>query len=568
MNKPHRKTPRDLLKTLFRRKTLFFLGGALFAIIVLLASHLLPVKYASSATFQRLNDAGSDSDRTKGPGTFDGMKPSLILRLSGPKAIEGVLHDLKLPEYEALPRTRDGKLTEQGLAAQDQIVRALGEAVEVHWDTIGDLVDQITVTAEHSDADLAQQLPEKLIEQFRESVTAESEERLKIASDQLKLSLDKEQEFLNEAVKQRIEFVQKHADMMPETANGLLDKVTKQKGDLETLYHQRDAAQDKLQRMKSMREMAKTTTTLPSSIPANLLASPDQVIKIANPRLAQLRDDLTKAKDALENMIKVQRIKPAHPAYQAMVRKTAQLEQQIKSEPDMVPYQEIYGNTRNNPYDVEIASISSDIETARAGIERGEQDLKNLQKAYDNFLPVRQEYLGLAENEKTLKAHVRDLEKALSNLRAEHQAEITKQRTRFRYVQASQKQYLPSSPKLSMILAAAILGGLAFGGVLVFLANSFDHTIPTSEEAIRYFNLPLHGVVGEIVTGREVAAGRFRRWCVSPMVVSLLLVVIAVASMDVILWLKYPDKFPQWRKAPASFVTQQFSGSMKSQGKL
>ena len=567
MNKPERKTPRDLLKMLFRRKTLFFLGGALFAIIVLLASHLLPVKYTSSATFQRLNDVGSDSDRTKGRGTFDEMKPSLILRLSGPKAIEGVLHDLKLPEYEALPRTRAGNLTEQGLAAQDQIVRTLGDSVKVHWDTNSDLVDQITVTAEHSDAELAQQLPEKLIEQFRESVNAELEDRLKVSSEQLKLNLEKEQGFLNEAVKQRIEFVQKHANMMPETANGLQDKVTKQKGDLEALYRQRAAAKDKKQRMMSMREMAKTTTTLPTSIPADILSSPDQVIKIANPRLAQLRDDLTKAKDSLQ-AAKVRGMKPAHRDYQEIVRRIAQIEQQLKSEPDMVPYQEIYGNARNNPYDVEIASISADIDAADTNIVRSEQDLKTLQEAYDNSLPVRQEYLGLAETEKTLETRVRDLEKSLSSLEAEHQSEIKKQRTQFKYVQASQKQYLPSSPKLSMILAAAILGGLAFGGALVFLANSFDRTIPTTEEAIRYFNLPLHGVVGEIVTSREVAVGRFRRWCVSPIVVSLILVVIAIASMDVVLWLKYPDKFPQWRKAPASFVTEQLNGFMKTQGKL
>ena len=69
-------------------------------------------------------------------------------------------------------------------------------------------------------------------------------------------------------------------------------------------------------------------------------------------------------------------------------------------------------------------------------------------------------------------------------------------------------------------LLAAIVGGLAFGAGLVFLANLLDRSVSTTEEAVHHFDLPVHGVIAEIVTARQQWVRRTKVWTIGPAVTS------------------------------------------------
>lgn len=135
-------------------------------------------------------------------------------------------------------------------------------------------------------------------------------------------------------------------------------------------------------------------------------------------------------------------------------------------------------------------------------------------------------------------------------------AEVKDRRTQLTTKQTAKRQYKPSSPDLQKILGFAFGGGLAFGAALVFLFHKLDRTISISEEAHDYFNLPIHGVISEIVT-RKIRAQRFlRRWIVTPAIAVILLAAIGVSLFSFKLWLLEPDEYKLWSSSPTSYVIQ------------
>ena len=140
-------------------------------------------------------------------------------------------------------------------------------------------------------------------------------------------------------------------------------------------------------------------------------------------------------------------------------------------------------------------------------------------------------------------------------------AEAAERRTLLRAVQLAEKQLRPSSPKLEMVLGFAIFGGLAFGGGLVFLMHLLDRTIGTTEEAAARFDLPVHGAVEEIVTGRQRQLGRLKRWVVTPVVGVVLLAAISLSGLGVVLWLQHPDQYKTWKTDPVRYVRDHLTAS-------
>ena len=135
------------------------------------------------------------------------------------------------------------------------------------------------------------------------------------------------------------------------------------------------------------------------------------------------------------------------------------------------------------------------------------------------------------------------------------EAEMKDRRTHLNVLQAAQEQIRPSSPKLYMVLGFAIVGGLAFGGGLVLVSSHWDRSISTTDDAIGYFDAPVFGITSEIISRRQRAMRRMRRWIVGPIVTIIVLVGLAVSGMSITLWLKYPQKHKEWKASPIAFVS-------------
>jgi hypothetical protein len=112
------------------------------------------------------------------------------------------------------------------------------------------------------------------------------------------------------------------------------------------------------------------------------------------------------------------------------------------------------------------------------------------------------------------------------------------------------------------VIGFAIIGALAFGGGLVFLTHILDRTIVTTEDASQHFGIPIHAVIGEIITERERRAAMFRKWIVTPSVAAVVVVAVAISSLSLVLWLRYPEKYDEWKNSPVAFVYRTVTDSV------
>jgi len=553
MSKP--KTPREVLLMLFRRKTLFLLAAAFFAIIVLWGSHWMPLKYTASATFERSSGAGENEKDNMG---FFVLKPLLYVRLAGPMVLAEALKTDEVGLTKNFPRNPDGTLTAEGQAKLEQLIRDITPNLKVNMSTNSDLIDVVIIEFTHSDPNVAEQLPTTLFNMYKESTINELQERLDVAINSMRKELAVEATKLKDANTKKTRFEIENKDFMLDKPTGLQDQTELINRELDRIERYLKDEQDSLALYQSLQNGTDDTT-----------ASGDEVAEysmIPNPKLDQLQDELKRAKDGLDNA-KIAGMLPNHPTYQRVERTIVELEKRIAEEPKMIRDREVFrprgrqvaGTT--NPLEIRLLDVRRRIES----LTREQADLierkTRINKLIDNSLKVRQDYLTLCGDVTKARESVEQLEKQLFAVEASFRAEVAKRRTTIRMVQPPQKQHLPSSPKLPIVILMALAGGLGFGGVLVFLANSVDRTIGTTDEAMRHFNLTLHGAVGEIDTPKDRSWRFFRRWVITPIVIGIVLIVIGVSCMDVMLRLKYPQKYARWQKAPVTFVMEELGGS-------
>jgi len=547
MSKP--KTPREVLQMLFRRKVLFLLGASFFAIVVLLAAHWFPLKYTASMTFERTNDISAG--RARGAASFEEIKPSMTLRLAGATTLSEALQRDEIGLTKGFPRNGDGSLTTEGRTRLDQLVRQVQPSVKVRMTTNSDLIDVVNIEFEHSEADVAEQLPLTLFNMFRDSTINELNERLEWAMAGLKKELNAERSKRDDASEKRARFDFLHVDSMPDNPNGLRDKLNKYNQELSRVERALKQQEELLAEIKDAAQ-ASETTTQPGE------EEPDATVWIPNPELVQLNEKLKRAKEGM-NSFQLRRMTPNHPEYKELERVIEILEEQIANAPEKIVQSETYINKNKvqNPQHFEITKLENAVKWLTKEKTDLISNIDDTEKLASNSLKIRQEYLALCNEETKYKDSVERLERSLAGVETDLKAEIAKRRTTLKIIQQPQKQYLPSSPKLSLVLLVALLGGLGFGGALVFLANSMDRTIGTTDEAMRHFNLTLHGAVGEIATPRDRTWRWVKLWVITPVVIVVVVTVIGLASLDIVLRLKDPGKHTEWRKDKVSFVLRE-----------
>jgi hypothetical protein len=113
---------------------------------------------------------------------------------------------------------------------------------------------------------------------------------------------------------------------------------------------------------------------------------------------------------------------------------------------------------------------------------------------------------------------------------------------------------VPESPKLLYVLEFAFFGGLAFGGALVLLSYARDRWGPNRRMGAER----LSQLVSDAVTGAHTAnyekRKRLLRWCIRPFLLLVAVTMLAVAVLNITLWLQDREEYEQWRRAPVSYV--------------
>jgi hypothetical protein len=204
----------------------------------------------------------------------------------------------------------------------------------------------------------------------------------------------------------------------------------------------------------------------------------------------------------------------------------------------------------------------SDHQMATNELERLETHLTALEAIRTKSGFVRQAYMEIVKQVMEQQAEVDRWQKRCTEVQMALAAEAAKHRTHLSQVELAQEQFKPSSPKLLYVLALAIVGGLAFGGGLVFLANTVDRSITTSEEAADHFGLPVLGTIGEIMTAPQRARRKMIRWGLGPVAAVVVALAIGAAALNIALWLDSREQYDQWRASPVKFVVSRIGDSL------
>lgn len=527
-----KRTARDLLRVLFRRRYLFFLGAALFAIVVLIAGHYMPLKYTGQTTFQRRTDPAAAG--TGGVGSFDTPRLTLRWDISNYASVARAAEELNLIKGE---RTPDGKLTARGELQKQELVNELRRHVHVRWDIKRKEIDQVSVRFTHPDPELAERMPNTLAKNYIDQISQFMVDRL-----------DNSRRFLEKLVKagseetikledKKFKFEADHADAIFDSPGQIRDQILQTSTAIDVL---------RLREKRAKAKMTELEALVTEWEKAKASSRPVKEVIVPNPKRLELENQLEILAERLINL-KIN-MKEKHPTIVAIRERMAFLKSRIEQMPEeivkekVIEKQELPPDRRRDLDDVrqELRQIQNKITNLKARLVK-------LDEAEKNFSTTRRQYLALTNALVEKEAEASQWAKRLRQVRLALAAELNEKRTQLNTVQAAQKPIRPSSPSLWRIVAMGVLGGLAFGAALVLVANILDRSISTTEDAAKHFNIPVHGVIGEILTAQKRGRRRMVKWLVAPTVSVLTVLVVGLCMMSIILRLQYPREYARWR---------------------
>jgi len=571
-------TPRDVLRALFRRWRVFVPASLVSMILVLVAANWAPLKYTGETILRRRLEVVADATAGGKSESFESYRLALPRDLAGYPAVKKAVEKLGLEK--GLPRGSDGTLTLAGKIAKDELVRKLMKGIKVEPDVESEAMDLISVKFTDTDPVLAKQIPDVLVKNYIDRTSQQIIERLSIQRGFFDEKVKGTATELTRLDTKKVQFEIEHADMMPDNPGMFQERIQQIGTDIDTLRRQGAIAKSKRATVEayiaSLRQAATQPATQATTQPATQPATqpttqpatqpgptpqPTQVARGPNPKLRRLEDRLQAYKDRLDNALTFQRMTKKHPTVIQLRQKIAQLEKDIEKTPKEVELHRVYDTNPRREWMaqrrgllLQLASARTEVEVNANELERLQERLSSLQRLAGNFAPIRLEYRKIRKKIADKEAEWNQWKSKLSGVQMALAAETAKRRTHLEAVQAARKQFRPTSPSLWMVLAFAVVGGLGLAGGLVFLTSAMDRSISTSEQAARQFDLPVHGVIGEIVTSRQRTRRRIRRWLLGSLVTMVLTVGLSLSTLNIVLRLRYPEKFGTWKADPAGYV--------------
>lgn len=556
----------------FRRRRLFLLGASLFAIVAMMGSHYLPVKYTGTTIFEHRKDVAAERTLERGSESFDAIRLSIQNDLASRDAIAEVAEEVGL--LKGLPRDSEGRLTRNGQMAEQRIVGNIIKNVKVTLMIRSTNMDRFSVSITHRDPKLAKKIPNTLVRNYKNRLLKRIKERLASSSKFLVERVSQCESRLTEITNERIRFETRHAGMMPESPGALYDNLQKTNSSLDALAKQQTAERLKIVRLRTqMAALGKPAAEpAPASQPTTQLASqpssspasqPVEWVQELNTEKKRLEDQLQQFEEQLNSALTIGHMTEKHPTVKTLRAKIAELKKRAAAEPEWITVRKtVIAADHSISRQFTAQMILADVAAAVSELEAGAKEIKRLQKQREtlqvlmaNFAPVRQEYEQIIEKVKKQMAERDRWRKQLGDVQMALDAEDEGKRTHLDVLQTANEQILPSSPKLLMVLGFAIIGGLAFGGGLVLAASHWDRSIGTTEDAIKYFDVPVFGITSEIVSGRQRAVRRLVRWVIGPIVTVVVLAGLTFSTLSVTLWLKDPQKHEEWKASPITFVS-------------
>ncbi len=103
-----------------------------------------------------------------------------------------------------------------------------------------------------------------------------------------------------------------------------------------------------------------------------------------------------------------------------------------------------------------------------------------------------------------------ELLKRLETAKLTQRLEASREGTRYTILDPARLPLKPVKPNKPMVLFMGMFFGLCCGGAMLFMAEMFDHSFISVEEAKSYLELPIFGAVSRIITKGDLRAQKIR----------------------------------------------------------
>ncbi len=525
----------ELWELLLRYRWRFILPAFAITLGVLGMSMMLPRKYSSEAMFERRTDMVLTEMTAKGATrNFQEPRNSLVEEITGHRAVDELLEQIE-PELIARGTIRT-TLDRQVL--RNNILRG----TIVHWDVSSGSLDRVRVGYTCPDPEVSKLVVNGLVKNYIRRTKDAMEQRLNESAEFFEQEVSNSRNHIEDLETRLLQFEINNGDLLPESANGMQDRLGNRETELQNIIAERDAAIVRARNLKTAIE--NTPATIPEQITA------------PNPELTRLEDKMRSLSDQLTNYTDVLKMKPAHPEVITLKQRIADLQITIDNTDKIIVAQEQHkANPKLAELELQYTQAITEEEALTSQIEVVTGQVEQMAAQTDDMFPVRSEYRKLSRQVDQAQRQLTFWEENLRRVEMTLAAESGNRGIELDFVRPGTVNVKPVSPNLAQVLMAAIGLGLMAGSLSVFFAHRTDETFASGDELARAFDLPLLGSVSELISRQQRKVRRMRNLILYP--TNATVMAAALIGMVTILYLdlEKPDVLDNL-KAKASWVFQ------------
>ena len=508
---------------------------------VLLGSFLLPRMYNAEAFFERRTDMVLTEiiDQGASKSFQDSQRASLVEDIAGQIAIDEMIDTLQTGNgNNAVKEYSHYKL--QGLRSE------MAKRVSVQFNIGSKDFDRIRVGFIYKDRQLARDAVNTLVENYISRTRKLIDGRLERTAKFFQSEVDRNREIIEQLENKKLTFEIEHGELLPDSPSSIQIRLTEAQKELSQSLQKRDAV---TMRAKAMRDLLDST---PDVVP--------QIITMRNPELEQFEGKLRDLNTQMETYIGVYKMTAKHPDLVAIKDQIATINQEILNTPEEIVTQKRVGANHNRD------NLEIELTQALASQHAFDKQIDSLQKQISRFnlhssqlFPIRSDYRKLTRQIEQGQRQQTFWEENLRHVQMALTAEVGNRGVNLDFVKPCDQIGKPVSPNLVQVLMAAIVLGVIGGSVNVFFAYRADESFHNGEELAEGFDLPLIGVVSEILSRQEHTKRKMKNMIVYPLNTTAIACLLIMMAGMLYLNLEKPHLYEQLKDNPTRFISQRLN---------
>ncbi len=525
------------MRIIYGRRYVFLISSALFAILVFQGAQKgISKKYTGMAKLERRSDITVDNESSRGAESFATLKRTLVQELIGPGALSDLIDHLKLTA--GLPR-ENGILTSKGQREKHRIIEKIRAGLSVKFAVQSETVDIVVITYTGTNQQQVPDVPNFLVKRYIDSSQEAVKKRLKASQDYLTKRLGDTSKELARLESLKTEFEAENVGMTGDSPAYLAEQKQKAMMFLEIEEAKLTDAQKKLAQLEAIQEGGDST----------------EKIYGPNPAVQRLSTDLRVYQDELERSISLRHMTEKHPTVIALRASIAMVKRQLQKTKPQILLQTVYSTAEGlESLLSQLAAAQADVEALAKRVEYRKITVNELKRLLGQYPGVHKRYVVIETEYKEIKDLTDTYRRKLRDVTDKMHAEAEDRRTLLTQVRMAEMQYIPSSPKLKMLFAFAIIGGLGVGGGLAFLLSIMDPKISDIDPLSQEFDMPVFGTISELTTVGVRAKRKLRKIILIPTISVVLFVVLVISAITTYWWLLIPDEYAMWQDAPIGYL--------------